>query len=91
MLPRPKATVVFREMPEGAILFCTSTEIYFSLNAVGAQVWRLLPPVCDTESDVVSALASEHPGVSSETIAADVRLLLAALVENALVEAPQPA
>jgi hypothetical protein len=88
MLPRPKPTVVFREMPEGAILFCTATEVYFSLNSVGVQVWRLLHPVCSTESEVVRSLAKQHPDASSEEIAADVSQLIRELLENALVEAP---
>ena len=87
-LPRPKPTVVFREMPEGAILFCTATEIYFSLNSVGVQVWRLLHPVCSTESEVVSSLAKLHPEVNSVAIAEDVNQLIRDLLENALVEAP---
>jgi hypothetical protein len=78
-------------MPEGAILFSTATEIYFSLNAVGVQVWHLLPPVCATESEVVNALAKQHPDASSEAIASDVSQLIRDLVDNGLVDAPSPA
>ena len=78
-------------MPEGAILFCTATEVYFSLNQVGVSVWRLLPPVCSTEAEVVSSLAAKHPGVNAETIAADVRNLIGDLIANGLVEVSQPA
>ena len=86
-LPRPRSTVVFREVREGAILFSTETEVYFSLNALGVRVWRLLPPECSHEDEVVARICKEYPEVSVDTIAADVRTLVADLVGHGLVEA----
>jgi hypothetical protein len=83
--------VIFREVPEGAILFSIETESYFSLNAIGVAVWRLLPPECVHEDEVVARLSTDYPEVRAETIAADVRSLVEDLVDHGLVEAWQSA
>ena len=85
-LPQPNPTVVYRDLPEGAVLFCTRTEVYFSLNPVGARIWRLLPPVCATEEEIVSALSQDYPDINVGKIAADVRRLLDEFVGNGLAD-----
>lgn len=90
-LPRPRSTVVLKDVSEGAILFCTETETYFSLNPVGVQIWRLLPPTCATEAEIVERLRSDHPEIAPETIATDVSTLLDELLKHRLVEDLQPA
>ena len=85
-LPRPRATVVFREVPEGAILFCTETETYFSLNPLGVKIWQLLPPACTSDDEIVAALSRSFPEVDQVTIASDLRRLLDDLLGNGLVE-----
>ena len=90
-LPHPLSTVVFREVHEGAILFCTATEIYFALNPMGARIWRLLPPECTSEEEVVARLSELHPEVNLGTIAADLRRLLEELASNGLVESSKAA
>lgn len=88
-LPRPRSTVVLKEIPEGAILFSTETEVYFSLNHIAVRVWRLLPPECSREEEVVARLRMEYPEVSEQTLAADVRSLVVDLVGHGLVETHQ--
>jgi len=90
-LPTPRPTVVFKEVPEGAILFCTETEVYYSLNHTGVRIWRMLPPVCTREEEIVTTLSAENPEVNLGTISADVRRLLEDLIRNGLAEVPQPA
>ena len=85
-LPRPESSVVLKEVPEGAILFSTKTEVYFSLNQIGVRVWCLLPPECTDMDEIVARLHVEHPEVSRETITSDVRTLLADLVRHGLVD-----
>ena len=85
-LPQPRSTVVFKELPEGAILFCTRSEVYYSLNPIGARIWRLLPPVCATEEEIVSKLSEDYPDVNLGKIAADVRRLLDEFVGNGLAD-----
>jgi len=91
VLPRPRSTVVFREVPEGAILFCTRKEVYFSLNQLGVMIWRLLPPECATEDEIVARVSQEYPSVNLGTIAADVRRLIEDLAKHDLVEAQRAA
>jgi hypothetical protein len=90
-LPHPRSTVVYRDLPEGAILFCTSTEVYFSLNPIGARIWQLLPPVCTSEEQVVAKLSEEYPDINLGKIAADVRRLLDELVGNGLADSSRAA
>lgn len=90
-LPSPRSTVVFREVHEGAILFCTATEVYYALNPVGVRIWRMLPPECATEEEVVARLSEMHPEVNLGTIAADLRRLLEDLAANGLVESKKAA
>lgn len=85
-LPRPRPTVVYRDLPEGAILFCTRTEVYFSLNPIGARIWRLLPPVCTREEEIVTQLSAEYPEINLGKISADVRRLLDEFIGNDLVD-----
>ena len=84
-LPRPRPTVVYKDLPEGAILFCTTTEVYYSLNPLGALIWRLLP-TCRTEEEVVASISAEYPDVNLGKISADVRRLLEDLAGNGLVD-----
>lgn len=86
-LPGRSSSVVLREVPEGAILFSTETEVYFSLNPIGVRVWRLLAPECATVDELVARIHEEYPDVSPETIASDVRALLADLGSNGLIDA----
>ena len=90
-LPRPRSAVVVREVPEGAVLFSTETEDYFSLNPIGVRVWRLLPPECSHEDELVARLQEEYPDVSRETLTADVRRLVQDLVGHGLVETQRTA
>jgi len=90
-LPRPLSTVIFREVPEGAILFSTQKEVYFSLNQLGVKIWRLLPPVCTTEDEIVAHVSREYPDVTLGTIAFDLRRLLDELARNELVEVQRAA
>jgi hypothetical protein len=85
-LPGRSSTVILREVPEGAILFSTETEVYFSLNPIGVRVWRLLSPDCTSMDEVVARLHDEYPDVPPETIASDVRALLADLGSHGLID-----
>ena len=90
-LPFPRPTVVYRDLPEGAILFCTRTEVYYSLNPIGARIWLLLPPASSSEEEIVAALSADYPDVNVSKIAADVRKLIAEFVGNGLVEVSRAA
>ena len=85
-LPRGRPSVVLKEVPEGAILFCTDTEVYFSLNPVGARVWKLLLVDRSTMDEVVTTLQGDYPDVSRDVLTKDVQGLLDALSGNGLLE-----
>lgn len=70
-------------MPEGAVLFSTDTEIYYSLNAVGALIWTLLPRSID---ELCLAVQEQHADVPRARIEDDVVALLKALEASSLIE-----
>lgn len=88
MLPAPNATVIFKELTDGAVLFSPSSEMYFGLNEVGARVWRLLPPASASLEDLCAKLGAQYPEVPAETLQTDVLELLTELVEQGLAAVP---
>jgi hypothetical protein len=88
MLPAANPTVIFKELADGAVLFAPSVEIYFGLNEVGARVWQLLPPGCESLDELCAKLGSHYPDVSAATIRSDVMELLDQLVEQGLAVPP---
>jgi hypothetical protein len=91
MLPVASTDVIYRALGDGAVLFATTEEAYFGLNAVGAQVWELLPPVTTTLGELCEALRARYPEVHPETLRTDVEELLATLVRHGLVVPRAPA
>lgn len=89
-LPTPAPNVIFRRLPEGGVIYSTSSEIYFGLNDVGARIWELLAPTCGNFADMCSALESAFPDAPPALIRRDVVRYLDELVANALV-VPAPA
>ena len=86
-LPVPNVAVVFRALPDGAVLLSTETEVYFGLNVVGARVWQLLPPATTHLGQLCERLAAEYPDAPAAQIRADVVELLDTLLDNRLVVA----
>jgi hypothetical protein len=84
MLPLPNPAVIFKSLGDGAVLFSTSDEVYFGLNAVGSRVWELLG-VHRTFDDLCAAIAQEYSDVDPDTIRADVEELLEELTGYGLV------
>ena len=82
-VPAPRASVVWTKMPDGAVLFSTETEVYYSLNALGAFIWALLPRSVD---ELCAAVEDEYSGATREQIQADVTELLKNLELSALIE-----
>lgn len=88
MLPHRATTVVFQRIDDGAVIFAPTTEIYFGLNEVGARIWELLPPACQTLDDVCARLAEMYPDVPVEALRGDVEELLTQLLAEELVTPP---
>ncbi|MGH7712325.1 MAG: PqqD family protein [Vicinamibacterales bacterium] len=84
-LPTRATKVIFRRLPEGGVIYSTSSEIYFGLNDVGARIWELLPPASETFADMCNALEREFPDAPATLIRRDVTRYLDELIANALV------
>lgn len=85
MLPVANPKVIYKALSDGAVLFSTEDEVYFGLNAVGARVWELLPPVSSTLDELCAAVARQYPDVDPGTIRADVTELIAELMSHRLI------
>lgn len=87
LLPHPNPAVVFCEVEDGAVLLSTEAEVYYGLNAVGARVWSLLPPVRQSMESMCASLSEEYPDVDPAVLQADVVALLEDLLREGLVVA----
>lgn len=85
LLPVAAPAVIYKALADGAVVFSTQTEVYYGLNAVGAQVWELLPPTSTTFDELCDAVARQHPDVDAEVIRADIAELLRELEAHGLV------
>jgi hypothetical protein len=89
-LPVKSPTVVFKELNEGGVLFCSRTEVYFGVNRVGAAIWNQLSEVNGSFDGLLDVLLGMFPDIGRDQLAQDVREFLNALKESELV-APAPA
>ena len=90
MLPTRNEGVIYRALSDGAVLFSLTDEVYFGLNAVGAEVWEMLPPAHTSLDALCADLAARHPEVSPAELRADVIELLTSLQSfGLLVPAPE--
>ena len=83
-LPRPADSAIFRTLPEGAVLFSTTSEVYFGVNAVGARIWSLLPPASHSFSELCATLSAENAGVDEARIREDAREFIERLTSSGL-------
>jgi len=78
--------VAFRFVDGEAILINTATSYYYSLNAVGAFLWRLLAEQSRALAELVDAVSTEY-GQAPEVVSKDVQNLLSDLrAEDLIVE-----
>ncbi|MGQ0540084.1 MAG: PqqD family protein [Gemmatimonadaceae bacterium] len=83
-LPSSAPNVIFKRLPEGAVIYSTSSEIYFGLNDVGARIWELLPPACRTFAEMCQQLGREYPDAPPPLIRRDVTRYLDELLSSGL-------
>lgn len=89
-LPIASPEVIYRPLPDGAVLFSARDEVYFGLNAVGVRVWELIAAPDASFDGVCSAIHAAYPDAPIDTIRGDVRELLDEMVAAGLV-VPRPA
>lgn len=87
LLPTTTPGVIFKSLPDGAVLYDPAQEVYYGLNQVGEEVWQLLPPVSQTLDDLCGELHKRYPEVAVEMLRSDVAELLDDLRESGLVVA----
>jgi hypothetical protein len=87
MLPVPREEVIFRRLGDGAVVYHCTDEVYFGLNAGGARVWELLPPVSGSLDELVDRIARENPDADATTIRRDAEAMIAAFERFNLVRA----
>ena len=78
-LPIPHPDVIARALPDGSVLFHSSTEVYFGLNETGTLIWKAL----------TAAVLTRWPDASAGDVSCHVRELLADLSAEGLVVDPE--
>lgn len=76
--------VLFQDLDGEAVLLHLPTERYFSLNSVGAVVWRLWESGLTVEASI-ERIAGQYR-TPEATVRRDVSALVAALSERGLIE-----
>lgn len=85
-LPIPRATVVWINLPDGAVLFSPETEVYYGLNNVGSVIWEQLRERIPSLELLCEAVHERFPDATLEQIRADVLELLSDFSKNGLVD-----
>lgn len=83
-LPVPRPSVSFKELPDGGVLYCADTEVYFGVNRVGALVWASLPPTLHDFDELLDRLIEQFPDTPEEDLRSDAQEFVGKLVENGL-------
>jgi hypothetical protein len=90
LIPTPAPGVIFKALPDGAVLFSAANEVYFGLNAVAARVWEQIVAGVESEDELCNRILADFPDANAVDVHQDVRELLAQLAEFELV-APRTA
>jgi hypothetical protein len=85
-LPVPRPTVVWINLPDGAVLFSPETEVYYGLNNVGAVIWEQLLEGVPSLELLCEAVHERFPGATPEQVRADVLELLSDFSTNGLAD-----
>ena len=85
-LPAVLSTTVWTPLHEGAVIFSTKTEVYYSINAVGTFVWERLSREGITLDTLCADLQARFTGASPEQLREDVCALLDAFERASLVQ-----
>ena len=85
--------VILTEMKDGTgVLLDLESKFYFTLNATGVAVWKLLASgEAETAAELAARIARDFDAPSLEAVEADVAALLAELSAEGLVRPRRPA
>jgi hypothetical protein len=80
------ADVVLTELQDGSgVLLHLQTRYYFTLNASGVQVWKLLGAGARDPAELATGLSAAFPDAEPNRVRADIDALLADLTRESLV------
>jgi hypothetical protein len=80
---KKRAQLVEREIEQEAVLLDLKSGVYYSLNEVGTEIWRLLGAGA-TESELAAAVAAQYD-VNPDTAARDIGDLLKDMAAEGLI------
>ena len=75
--------IVFRDLAGEAVVLNLGTSMYFGLNAVGTQIWRLISEGCSSEQ-IVATLLEEYE-IEEARVQKDLDILLEQLNDVGLI------
>ena len=75
-LPRVRPDVAWTAVGDGAVLYCTTRELYYGVNEVAAFVWEQLPTEGTSLDALCSAVGDRYPDADPAQVRADVIELL---------------
>lgn len=84
-LPARRPAVVWTRLPDGAVLFCPETEVYYGLNDVGALIWELLSEESLTLEALCDRVLRAFPDAGRDQVREDVDELLDELERSGLL------
>jgi coenzyme PQQ synthesis protein D (PqqD) len=84
-LPRVNPDIVWTPVAEGAVLFSTTSELYYGANQVAAYVWEQLQSSNETFEELCAAIHQRFPDAPPDELCADVRELLDDFARHGLV------
>ncbi len=79
-------TIAWTKLPDGAVLFSPSSEVYYGLNEVAALVWETLAQEVNTVDGLCAAVQERFPDVERGQIDEDVVELIGELQLNGLIK-----
>jgi hypothetical protein len=88
LMYRPRKSVRALIDADGCLLMDLENGQYYSLNRVGAEVWRGVE-VGSAVEDIAATLSSSY-SVSQDELVADVEFFVTALEEKGLIESYDP-
>ena len=75
--------VIFQELKDEMVAADLNSGVYFAMNEVAAQMWKLLQKASSID-EVVAAMLDEYE-IDEETLRSDVRALVSRLEERGLI------
>ena len=84
-LPRVNPDIVWTHVAEGAVLFSTTSELYYGANQVAAYVWEQLQLSNETFEHLCAAVQQRFPDAPADELRGDVRELLGDFARHGLL------